>query len=866
MTRTTIPRSWATASRTPCGGSRPRAIGTASPHTTSRLPASSRIGWRGPTAGRPIRASRTCCLRAARRRTRSPWRITTGRPGRRSTYPTGTNIEAFVHDPLARIHDGFLLGIQHRTVSALVPSTTLTVTVDYYQALDAPWLTESASSLSLAAGGVGSVDVTVSVPASQPFGILSGTVVLTDTSSGAETLIPVVAQVAATGTSFTFGGNATSTAFLDNNRVFGGADWTWRPEAGDWRFFYTDVPDATPVYPGENLLVHTWWSTAPTDIDTLIFGPTPDPFSGIGPPVWGPYTLSVQGASLNTNIDAGRWRFNTVTGGPEEWVTAPLSPGLHAIGLHNVLNAGTGPSDLFHGEVGTFSVAPTPWVVSTPNATGKGAFHANSSLALSGLTVRGFGVSAPVLETNLTIVGGGIYTETFDAANAGLIDVAIGESYLQGMDLDLYLYRWAGSSYALVASSAGPTRFGEGRVTMPANGSFLRDSSAHVAATYVDPEISAGIVSATILVDGTDFSFFATFNDTTFDWSLPFGFSEGTHTVVFTILDGAGFSASKTWSFTVDTMAPSLSVTSPNDGLTGTALTPVSGTTEPGATVTVNGVSTAVNATTGHFSRDIVLAEGANTITVVAQDRAGNTATDVRSVTLDTTAPSLTVTAPAQGSRVPTNSVQVTGTTDVDAIVSVNGISAPVASSGGFDVTIVLLDGRHTVTIVATDPAGNKAQVVRTIDVGPAPDATAPVVTVTSPADGATVDQASVVVSGTVDDTSATVIVNGVAVHPAADGSWSVTISLASGTNTISVSAVDAAGNRATAVSRSVTYQSPVPGINQAVTSLSGNLVLGLAIVLVGLIALVFVLYSNLNRKIGQLRPPKPPEPPAGEL
>ena len=881
-------------------------------------------------------------------------------------YPTGTNIEAFVHDPLARIHDGFLLGIQHRTVSALVPSTTLTVTVDYYRALDAPWLTESASNLSLAAGGVGSVDVTVSVPASQPFGILSGAVVLTDTGSGAETLIPVVAQVAATGTSFSFGGNATSTAFLDNNRVFGGADWTWRPEAGDWRFFYTDVPDATPVYPGENLLVHTWWSTAPTDIDTLIFGPTPDPFSGIGPPVWGPYTLSTQGASLNTNIDAGRWRFNTVTGGPEEWVTAPLSPGLHAIGLHNVLNAGTGPSDLFHGEVGTFSVAPTPWVVSTPNATGKGAFHANSSLALSGLTVRGFGVSAPVLETNLTIVGGGIYTETFDAASAGLIDVAIGESYLQGMDLDLYLYRWTGSSYALVASSAGPTASEEVRLTMPqsgrylilvdgfsvpagtgqfdmfkviiqgtqltptnvpgtgipaganapfnvtwnfagtrpglyfgilfvgptgapavevdagfllvdanpptilsttpADGSFVRDSSAHVAATYVDPEISAGIAAATITIDGTDFSPFGTFTDTTFDWSLPFGFSEGSHTVVLTILDGAGFSTSRTWSFTVDTMAPSLSVTSPNYGLTGTALTNVSGTTEPGATVTVNGASAAVNATTGRFSHDIVLAEGANTITVVARDTAGNTATDARSVTLDTTAPSLTVTAPAQGSRVATNSVQVTGTTDADATVSVNGISAPVSSIGGFDVTIVLLDGHHTVTIVATDPAGNHGQVVRTIDVGPAPDTTAPVVTVTNPADGATVDQASVAVSGTVDDTSATVIVNGVAVHPAADGSWSVTISLASGANTISVSAVDAAGNRATTVSRSVTYQSPVAGINQAVTSLSGNLVLGLAIVLVGLIALVFVLYANLNRKIGQLRPPKPPEPPAGEL
>src|SRR5213079_1809877 len=109
----------------------------------------------------------------------------------------------------------------------------------------------------------------------------------------------------------------------------------------------------------------------------------------------------------------------------------------------------------------------------TTNATGKGAFHANSSLALSGLTVRGSGVAAPVLEPNLTIVGGRLFTEPFDAANAGLIDVAIGESYLQGMDLDLYLYRWTGSSYALVASSAGPTASEEVRLTMPQSGRYL---------------------------------------------------------------------------------------------------------------------------------------------------------------------------------------------------------------------------------------------------------------------------------------------------------------------------------------------------------------------------------------------------------
>src|SRR5437879_13142179 len=110
--------------------------------------------------------------------------------------PTGTNIEAFVHDPLARIPKGLLLGIQHRTVSSLVPSTSLTVTVDYYQAVDAPWLTEGASNLSLGPGGTGPLDVTVSVPANQPYGILSGAVMLTDASSGAETLIPGVPPVA----------------------------------------------------------------------------------------------------------------------------------------------------------------------------------------------------------------------------------------------------------------------------------------------------------------------------------------------------------------------------------------------------------------------------------------------------------------------------------------------------------------------------------------------------------------------------------------------------------------------------------------------------------------------------------------------
>src|SRR5439155_244425 len=399
----------------------------------------------------------------------------------------------------------------------------------------------------------------------------------------------------------------------------------------------------------------------------------------------------------------------------------------------------------------------------------------------------------------------------------------------------------------------------------PADGSATNDASARITVSYVDPQISAGIVDVTIAVDGTDFSFSGAFNETTLLWSLPFSFNEGTHTATVQVFDGAAFSANVIWRFTVDTMAPSLSLTSPDYALTRIATTNVSGTTEVGATVTVNGATTGVNPTTGAFSRTILLGEGPNTITVVARDVAGNTAQVTRSVDLDTTPPILTLTVPAVGSRVLTNVVHVAGTTEADATVTVDGISASMASGGDFSVDIVLPDGRYTITAVAKDPAGNQAQLTRTVDVGAAPDTTAPVVTVTTPSDAASVDQASVVVSGTVDDSRSTFRVNGLDVHPAADGSWSVTIVVVAGSNTTSVTATDAAGNQSTVVTRSVTYHSPVPGINQAVTSLSGNLVLGLAIVIVVLVAIVFALYWNLNRKIGDLKP-KPPEPPEGGM
>lgn len=122
--------------------------------------------------------------------------------------------------------------------------------------------------------------------------------------------------------------------------------------------------------------------------------------------------------------------------------------------------------------------------------------------------------------------------------------------------------------------------------------------------------------------------------------------SEGSHTVTFSVTDNDGNAATAvSVSFTVDTVPPTLNVTSPTDNsITNSSTCTVAGTTNDTTsspvTVTVNG--NPVTVTNGSFSTTINLTEGSNTITVVATDAAGKTTTVTRTVTLDTSVPVIT--------------------------------------------------------------------------------------------------------------------------------------------------------------------------------------------------------------------------------
>lgn len=134
-------------------------------------------------------------------------------------------------------------------------------------------------------------------------------------------------------------------------------------------------------------------------------------------------------------------------------------------------------------------------------------------------------------------------------------------------------------------------------------------------------------------------------------YAIPTALSDRSHTIKFDASDNDGNAATqKSVTFKVDTVPPTLSITSPTDGLvTNKAALTVTGTTNDATsspvTLTVKLNSGSAESVTvnddGSFSKSITLAEGTNTIVITATDGAGKTTSITRTVTLDTKAPTI---------------------------------------------------------------------------------------------------------------------------------------------------------------------------------------------------------------------------------
>jgi len=289
-----------------------------------------------------------------------------------------------------------------------------------------------------------------------------------------------------------------------------------------------------------------------------------------------------------------------------------------------------------------------------------------------------------------------------------------------------------------------------------------------------------------------------------------------------------------------DTTPPSVSMTAPVSGSAVSGTITVSATASDNVGVTsvqfeLDGAALGGKITSAPYSMSWdtkSIANGSHRLTAVASDAAGNhktaaavtvTVNNVTQPPPDTTPPTVSMTAPANGATVSgTVSVSADASDNVGvagvqflldgAALGVEDASAPYSIPWN---TANASNGTHTLSAIARDTSGNSTTssvVSVTVSNGPPPDTTSPTVSMTAPANGSTVS-GNVTVSANASDNVGVVGVQ-FEVDGAALGaedatspyslSWDST-SVANGSHTLTAVARDAAGNKTTATPVAVT-------------------------------------------------------------
>jgi len=269
---------------------------------------------------------------------------------------------------------------------------------------------------------------------------------------------------------------------------------------------------------------------------------------------------------------------------------------------------------------------------------------------------------------------------------------------------------------------------------------------------------------------------------------------EGTNYLVFVATDVAGNPTTINRTVIFDSLPPVITVTNPpEEYLTNISSLNVSGNADDRAltTVTVNG-QTFIGDSAKNFSAIVGLTEGKNYIVIDVRDRAGHITTVKRTVTLDTTAPPLVVYTPDDNLLTNKPRLRVTGVTELGASVTVGGNATAIDGRGSFDFEYQLVEGQNTVTVRATDRAGNPTVEVRNVRLDTVP----PALKVSSPKSGSSQGEFAVEVTGTT-EVGATLTINGKELKNS-NGKFTVNVALINGENKLVVVAKDAAGNIAT--------------------------------------------------------------------
>ena len=211
-----------------------------------------------------------------------------------------------------------------------------------------------------------------------------------------------------------------------------------------------------------------------------------------------------------------------------------------------------------------------------------------------------------------------------------------------------FVFNWTftsrGDTTAPTISSAAPT-------------GNVNSAQPPISANYQD-NTGVDVTRVKLLVDGADVTAAAQVSATSISYATAHPLAQGAHTVQFNVVDTTGNPASATWTFSVDSVAPTVTGQSPKSTQAASPASTISaqfadsGTgVDTGRTVlTVDGqnvtAQASANAAGITFTPSSPLANGSHSVTLRVADHVGNTTDTSWTFGVDATGPDITNAAP----------------------------------------------------------------------------------------------------------------------------------------------------------------------------------------------------------------------------
>jgi hypothetical protein len=251
-----------------------------------------------------------------------------------------------------------------------------------------------------------------------------------------------------------------------------------------------------------------------------------------------------------------------------------------------------------------------------------------------------------------------------------------------------------------------------------------------VITVSVGAQTLTAVVNGTTIVQSVGAQSLTALVQSTGSWNVaPTPMAEGARTVTAAVTDLAGNTSIAIEQLTVDTVAPAVHITGGAIALTDNPTPTIAGTTDapPGALVTVTVADQMLtdpvqpdgtwSVTTAHLS------DGPHRVAMTVSDTAGNQATAVQTLTVDTVAPVVIITGGANATTA-SFSPNLSGSTDarpgspVTVTVAGQTLTTLVQTDGSWNTTALGVGaGAWLAVATVTDAAGNAGSATQTLNI-----------------------------------------------------------------------------------------------------------------------------------------------------